>query len=197
MPRSFALRRQVSCASSAARRRFSLSYPAAGADRLLGLRVSEGSSGTEPPATRSTQSRTPPQTRSSQRPRRAPSRRTAPDLVSTHGLPPLPLRCLRALRPHGWDGLEADRGGGPPAGTPAGLVVRPRTLCDGQRTMDDREVRIGTALRRMAEDLVVARRYVAELERENRRLSARLATVERREDVVQPSRSLMEEPSRT
>ena len=70
-------------------------------------------------------------------------------------------------------------------------------LCDGQRTMDDREVRIGTALRRMAEDLVAARRCVAELERENRRLRARLATVERPEDAVQSSRSLMEEPSRT
>ena len=63
--------------------------------------------------------------------------------------------------------------------------------------MGDREVRIGTALRRMAEDLVAARRRVADLERENRRLRARLATIERPEDVMQSSRSPMEEPSRT
>lgn len=62
--------------------------------------------------------------------------------------------------------------------------------------MDDREVRIGTALRKMAEDLVAARRRVADLERENRRLRARLATVEH-EDVMHSSRSRMEEPSRT
>ena len=58
-------------------------------------------------------------------------------------------------------------------------------------------MRIGTALRRMAEDLVAARRRVAELERENRRLRARLAAVERPEDVMQSSRSAMEHPSRT
>jgi phage shock protein A len=63
--------------------------------------------------------------------------------------------------------------------------------------MGDREVRIGTALRRMAEDLVAARRRVADLERENRRLRARLATVERQEDEMQSSRSRTEEPSRT
>jgi hypothetical protein len=62
--------------------------------------------------------------------------------------------------------------------------------------MGDREVRIGTALRRMAEDLAAARRRVANLERENRRLRARLATVERPEDVMQSSGSAMEEPSR-
>lgn len=63
--------------------------------------------------------------------------------------------------------------------------------------MGDREARIGTALRRMAEDLVAARRRVADLERENRRLTARLATVERREDVMQSSGSPRQEPSRT
>jgi hypothetical protein len=69
-------------------------------------------------------------------------------------------------------------------------------LCHGERTMGDREVRIGTALRRMAEDLVAARRRVADLERENERLRARLATVERPEDVTQSSRSPREQPSR-
>lgn len=54
--------------------------------------------------------------------------------------------------------------------------------------MGDREARIGTALRRMAEDLVAARRRVADLERENRRLRARLVTVERPEDVMESSR---------
>lgn len=63
--------------------------------------------------------------------------------------------------------------------------------------MGDREVRIGTALRRMAEDLVAARRRVADLERENGRLRARLAAVERPEDVMQSSGSRMEEPTRT
>ena len=63
--------------------------------------------------------------------------------------------------------------------------------------MVDREVRIGTALRRMAEDLVAAHRRVADLERENRRLRARLATFERPEDEMQSSRSRMEAPSRT
>jgi len=62
--------------------------------------------------------------------------------------------------------------------------------------MGDREARIATALRRMAEDLVVARRRVADLERENRRLRERLATVERPEDVMQSSRSRRQEPSR-
>ena len=71
-------------------------------------------------------------------------------------------------------------------------------LCHRQRTVGDREARIGTALRRMAEDLVAARRRVADLERENRRLRARLATVERPEDVMQSkSRSRRQEPSRT
>ena len=58
-------------------------------------------------------------------------------------------------------------------------------------------MRIGTALRRMAEDLVAARRRVADLERENGRLRARLATVETPEDVMQSSRYPTEEPSRT
>ena len=63
--------------------------------------------------------------------------------------------------------------------------------------MGDREARIGTALRRMAEDLVAARRRVADLERENRRLRARLETLERPEDRIPSSRSPMKEPSRT
>jgi hypothetical protein len=49
----------------------------------------------------------------------------------------------------------------------------------------------------MAEDLVAARRRVADLERENRRLRARLATVERPEDVMKSSRSPRQEHSRT
>ena len=77
------------------------------------------------------------------------------------------------------------------------MFAGPRTLCDGQRTMGDREVRIGTALRRMAEDLVAARLRVADPERDNARLRTRLATVERPEDLMQAPRSGMEEPSRT
>ena len=82
-------------------------------------------------------------------------------------------------------------------GTRAGLLAGARTLCDGQRSMGDREERIGIALRRMAEDLVAAQRRVAVLERENRRLRARLETLERPEDRMQTSSFPVEEPSRT
>lgn len=56
-----------------------------------------------------------------------------------------------------------------------------------RRTVGDREARIGSALRRMAEDLVAARRRVADLERENRQLRAWLETVECPEDMMQSS----------
>ena len=46
----------------------------------------------------------------------------------------------------------------------------------------------------MAEDLVAARRRVADLERQNRQLRARLEALERREDMVQSSRFAVEEP---
>ena len=62
-----------------------------------------------------------------------------------------------------------------------------RTVGDYQRTVVDRQARIGTALRRMAEDLVAARRRVADLERQNRQLRARLETVERTGDMTQSS----------
>ena len=82
-------------------------------------------------------------------------------------------------------------------GTRAGLLAGARRLCDGQRTMGDREARIGSALRRMAEDLVEAQRRVAVLERENRRLRARLETLERPEERLQSSGSPTEKASRT
>ena len=82
-------------------------------------------------------------------------------------------------------------------GTRAGLLAGARRLCDGQRAMGDREARIGSALRRMAEDLVEAQRRVAVLERENRRLRARLETLERPEERLQSSGSPTEKASRT
>jgi hypothetical protein len=49
----------------------------------------------------------------------------------------------------------------------------------------------------MAEDLVAARRRVADLERENQRLRARLEALECHEDMMQSFRSPTEEPSGT
>ena len=82
--------------------------------------------------------------------------------------------------------LSSERWWPPQTGTRARLLACSRVLWDGQLTMGDREARIGTALRRMAEDLVAARRRVADLERENRRLRARLetSTTEDSESVV-------------
>ena len=57
--------------------------------------------------------------------------------------------------------------------------------------VDERtSTRIGTALRRMAEDLVAERRRIAELERENRELRSQLETLrDRRTEAPDASKT--------
>jgi hypothetical protein len=64
--------------------------------------------------------------------------------------------------------------------TGVGALADPVDRCDARLAM--REVsgeRVGSALRRLAEDLVAARRQVALLERENRELRAQIQALER------------------
>jgi hypothetical protein len=61
----------------------------------------------------------------------------------------------------------------------AGFIAARGAGCEAQRTVGVSREQVGTALRRLAQDLIAERRRVAVLERENRELRAELERLER------------------
>ena len=65
-----------------------------------------------------------------------------------------------------------------PLGRGARFIVRRRAGCDAPHTVGVSREQVGSALRRLAQDLIEERRRVAELEHENRELKARIEALE-------------------